>query len=336
MKELFIKCPSCGTVLGVKNSKNEAVKKITCPQCHQRLAVSFEEELPPSPATPQPLGALYYGEMRIALQEGVNNTQFPGSEKVSLEVVRLADGSSKCMIQPLLSDSAVKVNGESLQKGDKVVLEKGDKLEIDHVVLFYNKPYSLPVDEPKQEKQPTQIPSTPQNGKKGNGLLYAAIGMIAFALAASLLWSRLKDMPQAKNDTDSSMVNNPPKEGDATAGGWPILKHGGDEATTPTEKASNTGGENNRTPETTEEETTKYDLERAASHGDTEALLKLGRQLVKDRESNRVILGMNYLHQAALKGSGEANRLWKEMEHALQQRAANDSAAIYILNKIDR
>lgn len=38
-----IKCPSCGAVLNVKNSKNEAVKLITCPQCKATLKVKFKE-----------------------------------------------------------------------------------------------------------------------------------------------------------------------------------------------------------------------------------------------------------------------------------------------------
>ena len=41
MKELFIKCPSCGAVLQVKNSKNEEVKIINCPQCSTVLRVRF-------------------------------------------------------------------------------------------------------------------------------------------------------------------------------------------------------------------------------------------------------------------------------------------------------
>lgn len=41
-----IKCPNCGIVLEVKNSKNEAVKQITCPQCKASLRVRFQVQQP--------------------------------------------------------------------------------------------------------------------------------------------------------------------------------------------------------------------------------------------------------------------------------------------------
>lgn len=41
METLRIKCPSCGIVLEVRNSKNEKVKKITCPNCQKQLAITF-------------------------------------------------------------------------------------------------------------------------------------------------------------------------------------------------------------------------------------------------------------------------------------------------------
>lgn len=36
-----VKCPNCGVVLDVKNSKNEEVKQIACPQCKTVLLVKF-------------------------------------------------------------------------------------------------------------------------------------------------------------------------------------------------------------------------------------------------------------------------------------------------------
>lgn len=47
MQTKRIKCPNCGVVLDVKNSKDEAVKLITCPQCGVTLRVKF-------PAVQQP------------------------------------------------------------------------------------------------------------------------------------------------------------------------------------------------------------------------------------------------------------------------------------------
>lgn len=60
MDQLRIKCPSCGIILEVKNSKNEAVKRITCPNCKKQLAVNFADIPAPKPAvTPQPIAPLY-------------------------------------------------------------------------------------------------------------------------------------------------------------------------------------------------------------------------------------------------------------------------------------
>ena len=41
METKRIKCPSCGVLLDVRNSQNEAVKMITCPQCKAQLRVMF-------------------------------------------------------------------------------------------------------------------------------------------------------------------------------------------------------------------------------------------------------------------------------------------------------
>lgn len=38
-----IKCPKCGVVLVVKNTKNEALKSIICPKCKTKLKVPFKQ-----------------------------------------------------------------------------------------------------------------------------------------------------------------------------------------------------------------------------------------------------------------------------------------------------
>ena len=100
MEELRIKCPSCGIILAVRNSKNEAVKRITCPNCKKQLAVTFHEE--PKPA-----------------------------QYVEIKMVQLADGSQKTIVRALTDDHIIKVNGERLLKDDEVVLGPDDQLEID-------------------------------------------------------------------------------------------------------------------------------------------------------------------------------------------------------------
>ena len=52
-----IKCPSCGVLLDVRNSQNEAVKMITCPQCKAQLKVMFSQQ---HAATPQSFGETEY------------------------------------------------------------------------------------------------------------------------------------------------------------------------------------------------------------------------------------------------------------------------------------
>lgn len=41
MQTKRVKCPTCGVVLDVKNSKNETLKQINCPQCNTLLQVMF-------------------------------------------------------------------------------------------------------------------------------------------------------------------------------------------------------------------------------------------------------------------------------------------------------
>lgn len=47
MQTKIVKCPKCGVVLDVKNSKNEEVKQITCPQCKTVLQVKFPPQQEP-------------------------------------------------------------------------------------------------------------------------------------------------------------------------------------------------------------------------------------------------------------------------------------------------
>ena len=47
MQTKRIKCPKCGVVLDVKNSKNEEVKQIICPSCKTVLQVKFQPQQEP-------------------------------------------------------------------------------------------------------------------------------------------------------------------------------------------------------------------------------------------------------------------------------------------------
>ncbi len=66
LEELRIKCPSCGIILDVRNSRREAVKRIVCPNCKKQLALDFREQ--PQEAVPQqPLTPLYHGQQMLEL-----------------------------------------------------------------------------------------------------------------------------------------------------------------------------------------------------------------------------------------------------------------------------
>ena len=70
MQTKRIKCPQCGVVLDVKNSKNEEVKQITCPQCKTILQVKFTPQQEPIEAP------TYYAPKQSSVDNGV--TQLPG------------------------------------------------------------------------------------------------------------------------------------------------------------------------------------------------------------------------------------------------------------------
>ena len=98
MQTKRIKCPSCGVVLNVQNSKNESVKQITCPKCKAVLQVKF-------PPQQEPLEAnTFYAPQKQTLADN-GATQLAGSSygatqlvtdtpKISTSVKLLYDGIS--------------------------------------------------------------------------------------------------------------------------------------------------------------------------------------------------------------------------------------------------
>ena len=124
METLRIKCPSCGIVLEVRNSKNEKVTKITCPNCQKQLAITFGDMA-------IPVGSLYEGSTRYQLNEGANAIPGIPSGLVELRVVRLKDGTPKHILRALTREQKVKVNGENLMQDDEVVLHQDDELAIE-------------------------------------------------------------------------------------------------------------------------------------------------------------------------------------------------------------
>lgn len=80
MQTKRIKCPSCGVVLDVQNSKNELVKQITCPKCKAVLQVKF-------PPQQEPLEAkTYYAPPKQPVADN-GATQLVGSSYGATQLV---------------------------------------------------------------------------------------------------------------------------------------------------------------------------------------------------------------------------------------------------------
>lgn len=150
MEELRIKCPSCGIILDVRNSKEEAVKRIVCPNCKKHLAVTFHE--PPTP-TRQPIAMLYFGDAAYQLKVGQQTIgrKDPLSEAdiqiatgdislhlvhVQLKVAVRNDGNYKYIVSPCGHEASVLVNNLPLEEDDEVMLNMGDELRLGDTTLL--------------------------------------------------------------------------------------------------------------------------------------------------------------------------------------------------------
>lgn len=325
LDQLRIQCPSCGIILDVRNSKHEALKQIVCPNCKKQLAVNFEEELEPL-APPQPIEPLYYGEMRIDLQEGVNKIALPDLDKAEIKVVRLKDGNSKCMVRPLNDDIPVKINSQLLQADEQVVLSKGDYLEIGKTCLRAGEPGSKTPESPTPSAIETPEPPKPKP-ERNYIWLNAALAFVVLMGATIYLWPSepQKDVTQTEDlvaQVSDTMANYPPKN--------VVSKH------KDTIKRADKPSVAPQKPQTTKsEELSDYDLERLATKGDTEAQYKLGVKLIKKGGVSNVVRGINYLKAAANNGSSKARTALNKAINSLQRQAnQGDSISYYILQSI--
>ena len=114
MQTKRIKCPKCGVILDVKNSKNEEVKQFTCPQCQTVLQVKF-------PPQQEPVDAhTYYAPPKnVASDNGA--TQLAAG---SLGATQLVTPSAK----PKSSNARLVFNDEPyfLEEGQNIVGRKGN------------------------------------------------------------------------------------------------------------------------------------------------------------------------------------------------------------------
>lgn len=317
LEQLRIQCPSCGIVLDVRNSKHEAVKRITCPNCHKQLAVDFQEEEKPEIPL-KPLESLYYGEMRIDLQEGTNQIPLPACDALEIKVVRLKDGNSKCLVHALNDEPAVLVNDEALGKEDEVALAIGDEIKIGETILTYGQQGKVL---PSQPPTPP-APKTPKHRRWP----YVVIALAAIVVCMFVIKHfntkkvenplvEVADTPTSKHIENNDPPSNPPTD--------------------------NSGHQ----VEIIEEEVVKevdytklsqYDLVQLANKDDARAQYELGKRYVKGEGSNTVVLGINYLKEASRNGSSEAQSTLINVINRLQRKADNgDSIAYQILMSID-
>ena len=324
LDHLRIQCPSCGIILDVKNSKHEAVKQIVCPNCKKQLAVNFEEELEPA-APPQPIEPLYYGEMRIDLNEGVNKISLPNCDKAEIKVVRLKDGNSKCLVRPL-GEIPVIVNRQQLLADEQVALSKGDYLEIGKTVLRAGEPGTI---NPEPPTPPTQIAPKPKKSKKDRSYVWlnTAIAFVILMGATIYLWPSQtdtgKDLPNPGEviaQVADSMEKKPSDN---------VVKPKKDTVRHPVVPPK---------PEVKAKDYSKmsdYDLEKLSSQDDAEAQYTIGVRLIKKGGISNVIRGINYLKAASNNNFSKARVALDKAINSLQNKANNgDSISYYILKKI--
>ena len=326
METLRIKCPSCGIVLEVRNSKNEKVKKITCPNCQKQLAITFGDMA-------APVGSLYEGTTRYQLNEGANAIPGIPSGLVELRVVRLKDGTPKHILRALTGEQKVSVNGQSLMQDDEVVLQRGDELRIEAKSFSFDKPgesrpqpsIAKPHQEIKPESKPLQKPEPKPEPKPKKTWLFSLLAIVAGILLVLFLWPAQK-IEQPKEEVIDSIVKSSTK----------VIKEKEKDQRQPARQESKKDVQ----PEKNVSDLTSmdlYSLELLANKNDVSAQYELGQRLVRSSGSKNVVLGINWLHKASLNGSTQAQQVMNKAVHTLQTKAAQgDSIAYYILNSIDR
>lgn len=322
METLRIKCPSCGIVLEVRNSKNEKVKKITCPNCQKQLAITFGDM-----ATP--VGSLYEGSTRYQLNEGANAIPGIPSGLVELRVVRLKDGTPKHILRALTGEQKVKVNGQSLMQDDEVVLQRGDGLTVDGKAFSFDKPQMETVESERQihdlvREEHHAIhdsefkPKAEPQSSKPSWLLWIAVAL-AMALTVVFFWPA--NQPQNRETLLKDSVISLPMQ-----------------TPQPPKSAKKKASKPVTTTEATQDLSSLdlYSLELKANKNDVAAQYELGQRLLRSSGDRNVVLGINWLHKASLNGSSQARQLKDKAVRTLQDKAARgDSVAISILHSID-
>ena len=325
IEKLYIKCPSCGVILDVKNSHHEAVKRISCPNCKKQLDVDFREK-PTEPAiTSVALPHLYYNQMAITLQEGSNRIPIPDCEYFELNLVLLQDGSCKCIVSPLSAEHPVWINGEQMELEDKTVLSVGDEIRIGDTSLVYEKAAKATVPD-----EPT-IPAPPKRKARliNYGWLMGGATLAIAIILALVLWPKGDQEPVTEPilavdpNVEPPIGNVDESETEDTDGDKkdpPI--------TPPVDKKT----KEEKVPSV--KDMNLVELELAANNDNNiEAQYELGRRKINSADSVSIVLGINYLKKAISNGSAVAQQELERTRQKLQQGAANGNTAYqYILD----
>ena len=110
MQTKRIKCPSCGVILDVNNSKNEEVKHFSCPSCKTLLQVKFGPQQ-------EPIEAPTFMAPKSSASDGA--TQLAGS---AYGATQLATSSQKAeMSAGLMYDGVI----YQLEEGQNIIGRKG-------------------------------------------------------------------------------------------------------------------------------------------------------------------------------------------------------------------
>ncbi len=324
MESLKIKCPICGIFLEVTNSKNEAVKRIVCPNCKKTLAITFHgEETYEQKTDAATLPALYYGQMRIALQEGQNKIPLSDAENLAIRVVRLNDGNCKCLVSAK-RDNTVRLNDEYLLLNDEVALSDGDLLYIGKTVLSFNNPFDtdsvIKDNPPIPGPDPKPIPPTPSN----HNWWIAVVACIAAMVLIAVLW------PKEEKDVNKAIPEQKEEKKDSG-----IQTSGtSDNVTEKKKKDEGTIKRRSSNDEITIIEIGESELEQLAGNGDVNAQYKLGKLWVNRKDSINIVKGCNYLKLASLNGHNEARRVLQDVKSTLREAANNGNTHAENLLKV--
>ena len=318
MENLKIKCPSCGIILEVTNSRNEAVKRIVCPYCKKTLAITFHDEEKPKQKTDMvALPALFYGQMRIALQEGLNQIPLPETGDLIIKVARLKDGNCKCLVSTK-RENAIWLNDEYLLLNDEVALSDGDLLRIGNTVLSFNKPI-------EEMTVPTPAPGPlPPPPKKKPWVAVAAC--TAAMVMMAVFWPKEekaveKVIPEKKVELKDTF----PKTSDTSVTSTDGRKKGRDNGDVNTKKTS---------VSIDYAKLGDYELEDYARKGDIHAQYELGKRWVNIKDSINIVKGTNYLKLASRNGSSEARRALQNVKSTLRNAANNGNTHAENLLKV--